>query len=403
MPRAACSRGPWLRAVSRLPPARDSRDNLPLSVTQGADVDFASLIRRELEGLVPYSPGLREEQVRERSGLDDIRKLSSNESPYGPFPSAIAAMEAELADLNRYPEGSAGDLRARLATKLGVAPEQVMVGAGSNELLRLVAQSVVRPGDEVVYAWPSFVVYPTVTQMFGGVKVPVPLTAGAVHDLDAMLAAVTERTRIVFLCNPNNPTGTIYDRDAFDRFLAALPPHVLLVLDEAYFEFVTDERYPDGMTYFDGERPIIVLRTFSKIFSLAGLRVGYGVAPAALVHAIDCIREPFNVNTLAQVAAIASLDDDAEVSRRRAENQEQKTYLYSGFDRLGISWVPSETNFVWIKTEKPVEVFDVLLEQGVIVRGFGAAPALRVGIGTEEDTKRTLAALETAVARLGSL
>lgn len=366
-------------------------------------VTWDDLIRDELKGLQPYAPGLREEQVREASGRDVILKLSSNEHPDGPFPGAVEAMKRELDGLNRYPEGSASALRERLAEMHGVRPEQVAVGNGSNELLRLIAQVVLRPGDEVVYAWPSFVVYPIATTMFGGVHVRVPLDVNETHDLEAIAAAITEKTRVVFLCNPNNPTGTIYSRDAFERFLARVPEHVLLVLDEAYFEFVTSAEYPNGLDYFDGERPLVVLRTFSKIYSLAGLRVGYGIMPQPLVWALDCVREPFNVNSVAQAAALASLEDQAEVSRRREENQEQKTYLYSGFDRLGISWVPSEANFVWVKTEKPVEVFEALLAEGVIVRGFGTTPALRVTVGTPEDTKRTIEAFEAVVARLGSI
>lgn len=366
-------------------------------------VDWDRLIRDELKGLVPYAPGLREEQVREESGRDVILKLSSNEHPAGPFPSAIEAIERELGGLNRYPEGGASALRARLAAIHGVLPEQIAIGNGSNELLRLIAQAVIRPGDEIVYAWPSFIVYPIVTTMYGATHVKVPLDAHEAHDLAAMAAAITDRTRLIFLCNPNNPTGTFYTRDAFERFLALVPDDVLVVLDEAYFEFVVAEDSPDGMRYFDGERGIVVLRTFSKIYSLAGLRVGYGIMPGPLVHALDCIREPFNVNSVAQAAALASLDDQAEVARRRDENQEQKTYLYSGFDRLGISWVPSETNFVWVKTEKPVEVFQALLEEGVIVRGFGPTPALRVTVGTPEETVRTIEAFEAVVARLGSV
>lgn len=361
------------------------------------------LIREELSTLVPYAPGLREEQVRERSGRDDICKLSSNEHPGGPFPAAIAAMQAELLTLNRYPEGSSAALRERLSAIHGVPVERIMVGNGSNELLRLIAQVVLRPGDEVVYPWPSFIVYPTVTTMFNAVQKRVPLVDGVHYDLDAVLDAVTPRTRIVFLCNPNNPTGTYYSQEQFDRFMDRLPGHVLLVLDEAYFEFVTAADYPESMRYFDGERPIVVLRTFSKIYSLAGLRVGYGFAPVQLVHAVDCVREPFNVNSMAHAAAVASLDDEAEVARRRAENQEQKTYLYSGFDRLGIRWVPSEANFVWVMTERPVEVFEALLEEGVIVRAFGPTSALRVGVGTETDSRRTIEAFESAIARLGSI
>jgi histidinol-phosphate aminotransferase len=366
-------------------------------------VDWDALIREELQGLVPYPPGLREDQVRERCGQSSIVKLSSNEHPAGPFPAARAAIIDELGCLNRYPEGSCEALREKLAERHGVPVEQVVVGSGSNELLRLVAQVVVRPGDEIVYAWPSFVVYPMIANIFGATHVKVPLAAGEVHDLDAMRAAVTERTRIVFLCNPNNPTGTIVTRAAFERFSEGLPKHVLLVLDEAYFEFVTDPEYPNGLDYFDGERPLVVLRTFSKIYSLAGLRIGYAFAPARLVRAIDCVREPFNVNTVAQVAALVSLNDEGEVRRRRDENQEQKTYLYSGFDRLGISWVSSEANFVYIKTERPVEVFQALLEEGVIVRDFGNAPALRVTVGTPEDSRRTIEAFAAVVARLGSV
>lgn len=366
-------------------------------------MDWDRMIREELRTLVPYAPGLREEQVRERSGRDDICKLSSNESPYGPFPAALDAMTREMAEVNRYPEGASLALKEKLSALHGVPVAQVLAGSGSNELLRLIAQAVLRPHDEVVYAWPSFIVYPMVTAMFGATHVKVPLDGNDVHDLDSMLAAVTGKTRLLFLCNPNNPTGTYYSRESFERFLARLPEHVLLVLDEAYFEYVTAEDYPDGLEYYHAEGRVVVLRTFSKIYSLAGLRVGYGFAPAALVHAVDCIREPFNVNSIAQAAALASLDDDAEVKRRRSENQEQKTYLYSGFDRLGISYVPSETNFVWIKTKQPVEVFEALLEQGVIVRGFGPAPALRVGVGTAEDSRRTIEAFEAAVARFGSV
>lgn len=366
-------------------------------------MDWDAAIRPELEPMVPYAPGLRASEVRERSGHERILKLSSNEHPCGPFPVALHALEAVLPRLNRYPDGSARALRRALCAHLAISDEQLSIGNGSNELIRLIAQAVLRPGDEVVFAWPSFVVYPMVTQMFGATAVKVPLTEGEEHDLEAMAGAITDRTRIVFLCNPNNPTGTIYHRDGFERFMERVPPHVLVVVDEAYFEFVTDDRYPDGLEWFDGERPIVVLRTFSKIYSLAGLRIGYAAVPAPLGRALDKVREPFNVNTAAQVAAYYSLGDEAEVERRKKENQEQKTYLYSAFDRLGISYVPSETNFVYLKTERPVEVFEALLGEGVIVRDFGTAPALRVGIGTPEDTQATIEAFEKVVTALGGI
>lgn len=361
------------------------------------------IIRPDLAPLVPYAPGLRASQVRERSGRDVVLKLSSNEHPCGPVPAAIEAMRAVLPRLNRYSDGACTALRRKLSERLGVPFENVIASNGSNELLRLLAQVTLRPGDEVVFAWPSFVVYPMVTALFGATPVKVPLADGDVHDLPAMLAAITEKTRIVFLCNPNNPTGTIYGREAFDHFMEAVPPHVLVVLDEAYFEFVTATEYPDGLDYFAGTRPIAVLRTFSKIYSLAGARVGYGIMPTVLVDAINKVREPFNVNMVAQIAAFYSLDDEAEVRRRRKENQEQKVYLYSCFDRLNATYAPSETNFVYVHTARPVEVFQALLEEGVIVRDFGTSPALRVGIGTPEDTQRTIEAFEAVAARLGSL
>jgi histidinol-phosphate aminotransferase len=366
-------------------------------------VDWGTLIRPELEPMRPYAPGLRGSEVRERSGIDHVLKLSSNEHPAGPFPAAIEAIAAIAPHLNRYPDGGCRALKRRLSAHWGVEERFVSIGNGSNELLRLIAQAVLRPGDEVVYAWPSFIVYPMVTAAFNATPVPVPLTKGQEHDLDAMLAAVTDRTRLLFLCNPNNPTGTIYRRKAFEAFLAAIPDHVLVVVDEAYFEFVTDEDYPDGLRYFDGERPLVVTRTFAKIYSLAGLRVGYGFLPPALGLAVDKLREPFNVNSMGQIAAAASLGDQAEVLRRREENQEQKTYLYSAFDRLGVRYVPSQTNFVYFMTERPVEVFNALLERGVIARDFGNAPALRLGVGTPEDTATTIAAFEDIAERLGPI
>ena len=366
-------------------------------------MDYDALIRAELGPMRPYAPGLRASEVRELSGREDVRKLSSNENPYGPLPGALAGMRSVLGRLNVYPDGSVRALKRRLCEHLGISEANLVVGNGSNELLRLIAQAVLAPGDECVFAWPSFVVYPMVCQLMGATEVRVPLGAGEVHDLAVMAEAITERTKLVFLCNPNNPTGTIYARSQFEAFLDRVPDNVMVIIDEAYFEYATSADYPDGLAYFDGRRGLGVLRTFSKIYSMAGARVGYGVLPEPVVSALNKIREPFNVNTVAQVGAYYSLDDQEEVRRRRDENQEQKMHLYSCFDRLGISYAPSETNFVYVHTEKPVEVFQALLSQGVIVRGFGTAPALRVGVGSPEDTNVTIAAFEAVVAKLGSL
>jgi histidinol-phosphate aminotransferase len=365
-------------------------------------VPWDEIIRPDLTPLVPYAPGLRASQVRERSGKDVVLKLSSNEHPCGPVPLAKAAMEAVLPHLNRYPDGGVVALRNKLAARFGVPVDTVAVSNGSNEMLRLLAQATLRPGDEVVFAWPSFVVYPMVAALFGATGVRVPLAEGDVHDLNAMLAAITPKTRIVFLCNPNNPTGTIYTRDAFERFMAAVPEHVLVVVDEAYFEFVTDPAYPDAMTWFDGVRPLVVARTFSKIYSLAGIRVGYALMPPQLVDAVNKVREPFNVNSVGQIAAYYSLDDEAEVVRRRAENRAQREELSTCFERLGITYAISQTNFVYIHSERPKELFELLLNEGVIVRDFGTSPALRVGIGTPSDTRRTIEAFEAVASKMDS-
>jgi histidinol-phosphate aminotransferase len=379
------------------------RQSSPTLSEKEVAVPWNEIIRPDLTPLVPYAPGLRASQVRERSGKDTVLKLSSNEHPCGPVPLAHAAMEAVLPRLNRYPDGAAVALRQKLATRFGVPVDTVAVSNGSNEMLRLIAQATLRPGDEVVFAWPSFVVYPMVTALFGATGVRVPLGEGDVHDLDAMLAAITARTRIVFLCNPNNPTGTIYTRDAFERFMTAVPEHVLVVVDEAYFEFATDSAYPDALNWFDGQRPLVVARTFSKIYSLAGIRVGYAVLPALIAEAINKVREPFNVNTVGQIAAYYSLDDAAEVTRRRDENQAQREQLCACFQRLGITYATSQTNFVYIHTGQPTKLFEMLLNEGVIVRDFGTAPALRVGIGTPEDTLRTIEAFEAVASQTGPI
>jgi histidinol-phosphate aminotransferase len=361
------------------------------------------MIRDELGPMVPYAPGLRASEVREKSGHTRVLKLSSNEHPTGPVASALAAIREVAPHLNRYPDGSSAALERRLADDLCVERGQIVVGNGSNELLRLIGQAVLRPGDEVVYAWPSFVVYPMVAQMFGAVSRKVPLGDDERHDLEAIAEAVTDATRLVFLCNPNNPTGTIYSREEFEAFLERVPTHALVVVDEAYFEYVTDGSYPDGLTYFDGERPLVVARTFSKIHSLAGLRVGYAVVPEPLASALDRIREPFNVNMVAQAAAFHSLGETSEIERRAHENAEVRDRVTGVLEGLGADVIPSQANFVYVRTERPREVFDALLEEGVIVRDFGTAPALRIGLPAAPDVERLATALRAVADRFGGI
>lgn len=356
-------------------------------------MDWKSCLRPEIEPLVAYRPGLRASQVRAMCDADDrICKLSSNESPHGPFPSAIEAMTAVLPYGNLYPDGAATALRQALSDRHDVPTDQVVLGAGSNELLLLIGQVMLQPGDEVVYGWPSFIVYPAVARIAGARAVPVPLKDDT-YDLEAIADAITERTKIVFLCNPNNPTGTVYGRNAFERFLSRVPEQVVVVVDEAYIEFVDDPDFPDGMSYYDGRRPIVVLRTFSKIYSLAGIRCGYGFAPVELANAIDKVRAPFNVSTVAQIGAYHSLQDEAELKRRQTENARERALLQSALDVMGIPHAVSQTNFVWAYVEDSKRVFDALLKQGVIVRDFGDGGALRIGVGSPEDTEATVAAL----------
>lgn len=359
----------------------------------GEDMDWNSFINSRVHPMVAYKPGMRGSEVRALVGCEAIHKLSSNENPYGPFPRAQQAGKLVIEHLNRYPDGSARDLRSRLSERFSVPTSQILMGNGSNEILIHIAETCLAPGDEVIYGWPSFVVYPIMCQLTDAVAVPVPLDENDAYNLAAIADAITPATKMIVLCNPNNPTGTIFTKDAFEAFLDKVPDHVLVVIDEAYFEYSTAANHVDGLNYFDGQRPIAVLRTFSKIYSLAGARCGYGIMPAPLVEAIDKIREPFNVNTLAQCMAYYSLDDPSELNRRIAQNAEQRTLLCACLDELGIGYAKSETNFVYAYTDKPQILFQELLKRGVIVRDFGNAPALRIGVGSPEDTQSTIDAL----------
>ena len=365
-------------------------------------MDWEAFIRPHVHPMVPYAPGLRGSEVREIAGGGDVLKLSSNESSYGPFPRALEAGARVLRYLNRYPDGSARDLRARLSERLAVPPSQIVIGNGSNELIVRLAQATVTSGDEVVFAWPSFVVYRIACQLTGATAVEVPLDSDDRHDLNALLAAITPATKIVFLCNPNNPTGTMYPSAEFDRFMERVPDHVLVVVDEAYFEFGTDATYASALSHYDGERPLVVLRTFSKAYSLAGARVGYGIMPVALVGALDKIREPFNVGVVAQAMAYYSLDDEAELDRRILEVAEQRERLTEALRHHGVACADSQTNFVWAHLTQAPAVFDALIREGIIVRAFGAAPALRFGVGTPDETDRLIDALNH-IADLGLL
>ena len=358
------------------------------------------LLRRGLEGLIPYEPGRPISVVEKELGIEEAIKLASNESPYQPFPQVIEAMQQAVFEVNRYPDGGCTFLREKLADRLGVTPSMIMVGSGSNELLRLLANVLLNPEDEAVMANPSFIVYPTVVKLMNAKSVEVPLK-GYHHDLDAMADAINERTKMVFICNPNNPTGTMVTRDEVEAFMAKIPTDVVVVLDEAYFELVRDEDYPNGLDYIAGERPVVVFRTFSKVYGLAGCRVGYGIAPEFIIQAINKVREPFNVSTIAQVGAFVSLDCTAEVEERSLLNDDGLRYLCQEFARLSLDYVPSHANFVLLDVGVDGRALsNELMKRGVIVRSgdiFGYPQHLRVSVGTPDENARFISELENVL------
>jgi histidinol-phosphate aminotransferase len=343
--------------------------------------------------LVPYEPGKPVEEVQRELGLERVVKLASNEGPFGPFPEAIEALAEAAPGLNRYPDGGAYRLRTALAERHDVRFEEIAVGAGADGVVDCLAQISLHPGDEIVCGWPSFPSYVISARKLGAVPKLVPLREGH-YDLDGLLDAITRRTKLVYISHPNNPTGTMNTRAELDDYFARVPDHVLTVLDEAYFEYIDDPHYPDGIEeYLKSGHRVIVLRTFSKIFGLAALRVGYGVAHADVVAAIAKVRRAFDITTPAQVAALASLaapSAPAELARRQTLNHEGRPVVEAalreqGFEPAG----PAVANFVFAEVgEDSRPLFERLLEQGVIVRptaGFGAPGAIRVTVGTPEE------------------
>lgn len=350
-------------------------------------------VRESFSGVQPYKPGERASQVRRELGLERVVKLSSNESAFAPMASAARAMSRVVRSLNRYPDGGCGLLKKRLSDKLSCPVETLMVGNGSNELLRLLAAAVIEPGDEAVMAAPSFIVYPLVTKLHGAVVVDRQLK-NLEHDLEAMLEAVGERTKIVFICNPNNPTGTVVPGKAIKDFLEAVPERVLVCVDEAYHEFVSAPGYESALGFRDAYPNLVVMRTFSKIYGLAGARVGYGVADPEIVEAIDKIREPFNVNTVAQVGAYYSLEDGAEIEKRKRLTGIERDFVQGGLDKLGLSRAESQANFVYFDCAMPaIEAFERLRRDGVIVRAFGNSSCIRATLGTRGENEILLDSL----------
>jgi histidinol-phosphate aminotransferase len=358
-------------------------------VSQGP-VDVApSPIRAALAGIVPYEPGKPIEEVQRELGLERVVKLASNEGPYGPFPAALQALERLEGELNRYPDGGAYRLCHALAERHGARFEEVTVCAGADAVIGFTCLATLDPGDEVVTGWPSFPSYVLDPLKLGAVPVPVPLRDDRL-DLEAMLEAITPRTKLVFVAAPNNPTGTTNTRGELDDYFARVPPHVLTVVDQAYFEYIDAPDYPDAIEeYAKAGQRTLVLRTFSKLFGLAGLRVGYGIGPEEVVTAIGKVRRAFDVTSAGQEAALASLPETAEVAKRRERNHEAMALLQHALEENGLPFAaPAVGNFVFVRVPDAEAVDRALLERGVIVRplaSFGAADALRITVGTPEE------------------
>jgi len=350
-----------------------------------------------LKSLPVYQPGRPIEEVARELGLPpaDIIKLASNENPLGPSRLALAAMRAALANANLYPDGSAFYLKQKLAEKLGVKPENLLLGNGSNEVLEAVGHGLLQPGAEAVVSQYCFAVYPIVTALFGATLVVVPAREYG-HDLDAMLAAITPQTRVVFVANPNNPTGTTVTPEQLLKFIQAVPKDVLIALDEAYIEFL-DNALDLIPSIRDGSQPnLLLMRTFSKIYGLAGLRLGYAIGTADLIAELEKVRQPFNVNAIAQAGALAALEDSKHSEKTLKNNRRGLKVYAKAFRKLGLEYVPSGANFVLVRVGDGLKVFNDLQRLGVIVRpmgGYQLPEWIRISIGTPKENARCLEAL----------
>ncbi len=350
----------------------------------------------------PYIPGKPIEELERELGIKDSIKIASNENPLGPSPMALKAIVDYLTSsnssnsLNRYPDGSGYYIKRALSDKLSVRGDEIILGNGSNELIDIAVRTFLQLGDEAVMAHPSFIVYPMAVQAIGGRPVQIPLK-DYTHDLDAMSDAITYKTRMLLIANPNNPTGTINKRLEFDRLMNRLPEGILVVVDEAYYEYVTDLEYADSIKHFRDGRDILILRTFSKIYGLAGLRIGYGIARQDIIFEMNKLRPPFNTNSLAQDAALWALNDEGHVRHSLEINENGKGYLYRELNSLGLKYIPTEANFIYILLgQDSNELYNKLLRYGVIVRPVGPGE-IRVTIGLPEENKRFIEAIKAVM------
>jgi histidinol-phosphate aminotransferase len=352
----------------------------------------------------PYEPGKPIEEVSRELGIPeaDIIKMASNENPLGASPLGVQAIKDCAEMVNLYPDGDCYSLKLDLAELLGVNPQNILMGNGSNDVLQIIADTFINPVDEVIYSRHAFVVYTLVTKV-ADAKAVITEMKDYAHDLDAMADAITEMTKVIFIANPNNPTGTMVTTEQVEQFMKRVPDDVIVVFDEAYYEYVTRDDYPQTIKYVNEGRNVIVCRTFSKIYGLAGLRVGYGIAKPELVEVMNKVRQPFNVSMVAQSAAIASLKDRDHVEKSIKVNIEGKEYLYDELKKIGLDYVPSEANFILVHLDSPgPQVMKEMLKYGVIVRplvGYELPNSIRVTIGTREQNERFISSLKAVLGK----
>jgi len=354
------------------------------------------LLPPNIKRIHPYVPGKPVEEVERDLAISAV-KMASNENPLGPSPVALEAIRQHLSQTHRYPIGDGFYLRRKLAERLGVSMEEIILGSGSTDIIELVARTFLTSADDVITSRHSFVMYTLAVQEMNSLMIYVPMSHDA-YDLEAILDSLTPRTKVIFVANPNNPTGTMVKAEEMDRFLKRLPPNIIVVLDEAYYEYVQDPEYSHSLEYVRQKKHVIVLRTFSKIYGLAGLRIGYGIAHRDFISCLNKVRSPFNTTSVAQAAALAALDDAEHVRRSIESNRLGYDFLTCEFSRLGVRFVPSVTNFLFVDIQRDcLEAYQSLLARGVIVRPLksnGFSTALRVTIGTQEENEKLICALD---------
>lgn len=359
--------------------------------------DYIALAAQGVQGLTPYVPGKPVEELERELGIRNIIKLASNENPLGPSPKVLAALEQVKAELSRYPDGNGFKLKQALSQHLRVAMDTITLGNGSNDVLEIIARAYLAPGDEAIYSQYAFAVYPISIQAVNATAVVTPAVNYG-HDLKAMAAAITAKTKLIFIANPNNPTGTWFGKAEWEAFMAQVPESVLVVLDEAYIEYVEDAGALDGLQYVNRYPNLIVSRTFSKAYGLAGLRVGYCISHPQVANVLNRVRQPFNVDSFALAAATAVLDDADYLQRSRRVNSDGMRQLVAGFNKLGLDYIPSAGNFIVVHVGRDAgPVYQALLKEGVIVRpvaNYGMPQSLRISIGLPQENQRFLDALE---------